>query len=80
MPVTIEDHVFKASSYLSEQERSRFIFALVSYGVDGTIPDENEPWYPLFIIGRTEVDLSSSPGRQLARKRWDKQLADEDFV
>lgn len=73
MAVTIDDHIFEASVYLGKQEQARFIFALVDYGMNGTLPDANETWYPLFIVARTDVDLSSNPGRQLARKRWNER-------
>lgn len=73
MAVTIDDHIFEASAYLGKQEQARFIFALVDYGMNGTLPDAKETWYPLFIVARTDVDLSSNPGRQLARKRWNEQ-------
>ena len=77
MDVTIEEDVFKASGYLGEHEQERFIFALVRYGINGTMPDTEEPWYPLFIVSKTQIDLSSNPGRQLANKRWRKNVDTE---
>lgn len=73
MAVTIDDHIFEASVYLGKQEQARFIFALVDYGMNGTLPDARETWYPLFIVARTDIDLSSNPGRQLARIRWNER-------
>ena len=79
MAVTIEEGIFEASGYLGEHEQGRFILALVRYGINGTMPDTDEPWYPLFIASKTQIDLSSNPGRQLAKKRWHEHVDTEEF-
>ena len=78
MAVTIEEGIFEASGYLGEHEQGRFILALVRYGINGTMPDSDEPWYPLFIASKAQIDLSSNPGRQLAHKHWNKHIDIEE--
>lgn len=84
MPVTIQDDMLEAAEMLGEDESTRYIAAIVRYGIAGIIPNREEPWYPLFVLVRERLEMSAKAmnhGRELAKQRWSKKShvdADED--
>lgn len=73
MPVTIQDDMLEAADCYQEPDRSRFIAAMVSYGISGVVPDSGEPWYPAFVTVRGRLEKSAekmSAGKILANARW----------
>lgn len=73
MPVTIQDDMLEAADCYKEPDRSRFIAAMVSYGISGVVPDSGEPWYPAFVTVRGRLEKSAekmSAGKILANARW----------
>ena len=79
MPVTIQDDMLEAAEMLGEDESTRYIAAIVRYGIAGIIPNREEPWYPLFVLEMSAKAMNH--GRELAKQRWSKKShvdADED--
>lgn len=87
MAVTIQDDMFVAAEHMEEPQRSRFLAALVTYGITNKEPDEREPWYWMFFLVRERLQMSAqkmNAGKELANRRWEierqkkEQLLDAD--
>lgn len=77
MAVTIQNDMLEVASFLDEPERSRFLAALVVYGIKSVEPSTDEPWFPLFVAFRERLSMSAkkmSAAKELADRRWKKEL------
>lgn len=84
MPVTIQDDMFDIANMYPEPDSSRFLAALVTYGITGEEPDRAEVWYPTFAAFKVRLEMSveaitkaeqdktsrSESARKAARARW----------
>ncbi|NLQ13305.1 hypothetical protein HGI81_05530 [Olsenella sp. KGMB02461] len=71
--VAIQGDMWEASCHLPPEQQKAFIFALVQYGMDGTEPDADEPWYMAWVCCRDRVAMSaerSRKGQDAANRQW----------
>ena len=80
MGVTIQADMLEAADMLPDGQADEFIAALVRFGINGEVPDEGKPWYPMFHIVRDRIQMSaekSSAAQSLANARWAKKRMEE---
>ena len=79
MAMMIQDDFWEAAQALPKRQRAPFLYAVAAYGFDGSLPEGNPPWLPVFIVIRKRIDMSSEASekaRKRARRRWDKKPRD----
>lgn len=79
MAMIIQDDFWEAAQALPKKQRAPFLYAVAAYGFDGSLPEGNPPWLPVFIVIRKRIDMSneaSEKARKRARRRWDKKPRD----
>ncbi len=63
MGVTIQEDMLRPAMRLPDNQPRDFIFALVMYGIYGVVPDEDEPWFPMWEITQGRIDASVKRNR-----------------
>ena len=67
MPVTIQDDMVRIADRMPPEERSRFLCALLDFGIKDKEPDENEPWYSIFEMAKPRLAMSAQHFRDGAK-------------
>lgn len=76
MPITIQDDMVEAALLLPEDQGKRFIAGLVLYGSVGIEPSESEPWFPMFVLCKDRIEMSTKAhekGKRMAQARYGKK-------
>lgn len=63
MGVTIQADMLEAARLLPDEQGRDLIYALVTYGIEGELPDEVEPWYPMWLITKGRIEASVKRNR-----------------
>lgn len=76
MGVTIQADMLEAARLLPNEQGRDLIYALVTYGIEGELPDEVEPWYPMWLITKGRIEASVKRNRinaEMTERRLAKQ-------
>lgn len=74
--MTIQADMLEAARLLPDGQGRDLIYALVAYGVEGELPDEGEPWYPMWLITKGRIEASVKRNRinaEMTERRLAKQ-------
>lgn len=81
MGVTIQRDMLDAARMLPADQGRDLVYALVAYGLDGELPDEGEPWYPMWLITKGRIEASvkrNSINKEMTARRLAKQEKERD--
>ncbi len=81
MGVTIQRDMLDAARMLPADQGRDLVYALVAYGLDGELPDEGEPWYPMWLITKSRIEASvkrNSINKEMTARRLAKQEKERD--
>lgn len=76
MGVTIQADMLEAARLLPDEQGRDLIYALVTYGIEGELPGEGEPWYPMWLITKGRIEASVKRNRinaEMTERRLAKQ-------
>ena len=81
MGVTIQRDMLDAARMLPADQGRDLVYALVAYGLDGELPDEGEPWYPMWLITKGRIEASvkrNAINKEMTSRRLAKQEKERD--
>lgn len=81
MGVTIQRDMLDAARMLPADQGRDLVYALVAYGLDGELPDEGEPWYPMWLITKGRIEASvkrNAINKEMTARRLAKQEKERD--
>ena len=74
--MTIQRDMLDAARMLPGDQGRDLIYALAAYGLDGELPDEGEPWYPMWLITKGRIEASvkrNAINKEMTERRLAKQ-------